>query len=140
MAADTTIQGTGLQRRQDGTTALPSGGSLDIESGGALKIAGTDKTSTLAAAVANPMASTASGKKFVGGSHSVTAGEDTANTTTIATGITAVSAAGVQIVRSGKVVSSDPAVSFSAGNLVVADGSSYVLTSGDVLNWWAFGA
>jgi hypothetical protein len=41
MAADTTYQGTGLQRRRDGTTALPTGGSLDIESGASLKIAGT---------------------------------------------------------------------------------------------------
>lgn len=40
MAADATYQGTGLQRRQDGTTALPSGGALDLESGSTLKSAG----------------------------------------------------------------------------------------------------
>lgn len=48
MSADATYQGTGLQRRQDGTTAIPSGGSLDIESGGALKLAGTALTATAA--------------------------------------------------------------------------------------------
>ncbi len=41
MAADTTYQGPGLQRRLDGTTALPTGGSLDIESGASLLLAGT---------------------------------------------------------------------------------------------------
>jgi hypothetical protein len=48
MAADVTYQGTGLQRRQDGTTALPSGGSFDIEAGAALKIAGTEVTASAA--------------------------------------------------------------------------------------------
>jgi len=48
MAADTTYQGTGLQRRQDGTTAIPTGGSLDIESGGALKLAGTTLSASAA--------------------------------------------------------------------------------------------
>ena len=48
MAADTTYQGTGLQRRQDGTTALPSGGSFDIESGGAFKLAGTQVNASAA--------------------------------------------------------------------------------------------
>ncbi len=41
MAADTKYVGPGLQRRQDGTTAIPTGGSLDIESGGAFKFSGT---------------------------------------------------------------------------------------------------
>lgn len=48
MAADATYQGTGLQRRQDGTTAIPSGGSLDIESGGAFKLDGTEVAATAA--------------------------------------------------------------------------------------------
>lgn len=49
MAADATYQGVGLKRRQNGTTAIPSGGSLDVESGGAFKIAGTTVTSSAAA-------------------------------------------------------------------------------------------
>ena len=47
MSADNTIQGTSLQRRQDGTTAVPSGGAVDFETGSALKIAGTDVTSKM---------------------------------------------------------------------------------------------
>lgn len=48
MAADPTYQVPGLQRRQDGTTALPSGGSLDFESGSSFKIAGTAVNTTAA--------------------------------------------------------------------------------------------
>lgn len=68
MAADTTYQGTGLQRRQDGTTALPTGGSLDIESGGALKIDGTDVTAILATSPA----AVAAGYKIARGVAAVT--------------------------------------------------------------------
>jgi len=74
------------------------------------------------------------------GKYTVVAGDDTANTVTIPvkqhlgagenyTGFI------VQIIRSGKVVSSDPAVSLSSNNLVVADGTTYVLTTGDVINY-----
>lgn len=48
MSADTTYPPLGLQRRQDGTTAIPTGGSLDIESGGSLKIAGVAVTASAA--------------------------------------------------------------------------------------------
>lgn len=68
MAADSTHQGTGLQRRQGGATALPSGGSLDIESGAAFKIAGTDVTAILAAALAG----VAAGYKVARGVDAVT--------------------------------------------------------------------
>lgn len=59
MAADSTYP-TVLQRRQDGSTAVPSGvtvtvesgGSLDVASGGALKIAGTNVTSKVSANIA----------------------------------------------------------------------------------------
>jgi LysM repeat protein len=70
------------------------------------------------------------------GSYTVTAGDDTAGTTTINTGLT-INTAIVQIIRSGKVVSSDPSVSWATTNLTVADGTTYVLTSGDKLNWIA---
>lgn len=86
MAADSTFQGTGLQRRPDGTTAVPSGGSLDIESGGALKIAGTDKTSALAAAVAAPAAGAAAGYRIARGEAAL----DGSNPTSIAHGLTTV--------------------------------------------------
>jgi LysM repeat protein len=70
------------------------------------------------------------------GSYTVTASDDTAGTTTINTGLT-INTAIVQIIRSGKEVSSDPAISWSGSNLTVADGSTYVLTSGDKINWIA---
>lgn len=84
MAADNTFQGTGLQRRPDGTTAIPSDGSLDIESGGALKLAGTDKTAALAAAVAAPVAGVAAGYKVARGVAAIT------GSGTVVTGLTTV--------------------------------------------------
>ncbi len=48
------------------------GGELDIESGGALKIAGTDKTALLAAAVSNPLAGAAASYKLARGNESFT--------------------------------------------------------------------
>lgn len=74
------------------------------------------------------------------GSYTVVAADDTANTVTIPTakwfGAKEVATGFiVQIVRSGKVVSSDPAVSLSSNNLVVADGTTYVLTTNDVINY-----
>lgn len=47
MAADATYPST-FQMRQDGNAAVPTGKSLDIESGGSLKIAGTTVTATAA--------------------------------------------------------------------------------------------
>ncbi len=71
--------------------------------------------------------------------HTVTAGEDTAATADIATGGSSISAQIVQILRSGAVVTGDAVVSTSAGTLTVADGATYVLTAGDVINWIAIG-
>ncbi len=51
MAADASYQPV-VQTRQDGNMAVPTGKSIDIESGGALKIAGTDVTAALATAPA----------------------------------------------------------------------------------------
>lgn len=82
MAADLSFQGTGLQRRQDGTTAIPTGGSLDIESGGALKVAGSDRTAALATAPAG----VAAGYKIARGETAL----DGSNPTTVATGLASV--------------------------------------------------
>lgn len=49
MSADATMPAVACQRRQDGNAAVPSGKTLDIESGGALAIAGVDVTSKLSA-------------------------------------------------------------------------------------------
>jgi hypothetical protein len=68
------------------------------------------------------------------------AADDTANAIGINTGLDFVGAAQVQIVRSGKVLSSDPTVTLNsdasalnAGYVKVADGSSYAVTTGDII-------
>jgi len=45
MAADTTYPSV-VQIRQDGNLAVPTGKSIDVESGGALKLAGTEVVAT----------------------------------------------------------------------------------------------
>lgn len=85
MAADPTMPATVMHHRQDGTTAIPTGGSLDIESGGALKIAGTDVTAILATAPA----AVAAGYKIARGQHT-TVDEDDTVVTGLATVVSAV--------------------------------------------------
>lgn len=118
--ADTTIAAKVFQADPDNLN-VQSGGSINIDTGGTFKRNGVSLGSS------------------IGGSYTVIAADDTANTKVIATGLTTITTATVQIIRSGKVVSSDPAVSFSAGNLTVSDGSTYVLTTNDVINWTAYG-
>lgn len=120
------------------TLSVESGGAINVESGGLLKFAGTDKAAVLAASVANQIAGTASGKKVHGAAYTVTSDDATANTVTIATGVT-IAAKVVQILRSGVVVGSDAAISSSGANLTVGDGSTYDLTAGDVVNYFVFG-
>ncbi len=69
---------------------VKSGGELDIETGGTLKIAGTDKTAQLNAAVAG----VAAGYKVARGG---AAALDGSNPTPIATGLTTIVAAVVQL-------------------------------------------
>ena len=75
-----------------------------------------------------------------GGSYTVTAGDDTANTTAITTGLSSITTFDVKVIRSGKNVASDTSLSASGGTLTVADGSSYTLTNGDVIKWIAIGS
>jgi hypothetical protein len=72
------------------------------------------------------------------GTHTVTAGEETAGTLSVDTGLTAPTGFIVQILRAGAVATSDAALSLSDSDLVVADGSTYAMTDGDVINWIAF--
>ena len=62
------------------------GGEIDIVSGGALKIAGVDKTAALAAAVATPGAGVAAGYKIARGETAL----DGSNPTPVATGLATV--------------------------------------------------
>ena len=74
----------------------------------------------------------------VGGSHTVTAGEASANAAVINTGKADATVAIVQIIRSGKVATSDAAVAVAAGVLTVGDGSTYDMAQNDVINWIVF--
>jgi len=71
--------------------------------------------------------------------HTVTDAQATANKAEITTGLTTVEALSVMILRSGKVATSDAAVSESSGTLTVADGSTYDVTKDDVIHWIAIG-
>ncbi len=68
----------------------------------------------------------------------VTAGEETAGTLAIDTGLAAPVGFVVQILRAGAVATSDAAVSLSDSDLVIADGAAYSVTDGDAINWIAF--
>lgn len=74
------------------------------------------------------------------GQYTVTSDDATANAATIATGHTTVAVAVAQVVDSGNnVVTSDADITWSAGNLIVADGGSYNTTAGYKVRWIAYG-
>lgn len=73
------------------------------------------------------------------GEYTVVAGDDTANSVAIDTGLSSIESVLVQVRRAGKVATSDAAVSYTGGVLTVADGSTYVLTTNDVVSWLAIG-
>lgn len=77
---------------------------------------------------------------FAAGKYTVVAGDDAANTVSIPTGLTAPDAIMVMILRAGVRVLDDAAISISGGSIVVADGSTYVLTTNDVIHWFAYDA
>ena len=76
------------------------------------------------------------------GTHTLTGGEaSAAGGLDIDTGLTSVTGYIVQIFRSGVNINSDQGVSESSGTITVTDGgSTYELTSGDVVNWIAWGS
>ena len=87
MSADPTY-GPKIQHRNNGDTlAVASGGDIDIESGGAFKVAGVDKTASIAGlpATTNYAVGVASGYKVARGVHQQVAAKDT-----VATGLTTV--------------------------------------------------
>lgn len=78
------------------------------------------------------------------GRHVVTSGEATAMTLFFAAGVYQDKAFGIQIMRAGAKVMDDAAVSYNSlypsGYLIVANGATYALTAGDIINWWVDGA
>lgn len=71
------------------------------------------------------------------GKYTADADDATAGTLSIDTGLAAPTGFIVQILRSGAVITGDAAISLSSADLVVADGSTYSVTAGDVVNWIA---
>jgi len=74
----------------------------------------------------------------VSGVYTAVAGDDSAGKAEINTGMANATGAIVQIVKSGVVVGADAKPSIAAGVLTVADGSTYNVTAGDVINWIVF--
>ena len=75
------------------------------------------------------------------GSYTCVTADDTANTVDIDSGVATADSCLVQIYRSGVNVTSDAAISISAGVITVADGAStYDVTAGDKVVYWAFDA
>lgn len=72
------------------------------------------------------------------GKHVVSAGEAGDNKAAIDTHVTGATCFLVQVIRAGKVATSDAAVSLSAGVLTVGDGSTFNLTADDVIMYWVW--
>ena len=74
----------------------------------------------------------------VSGVHTVTSTEAGAGKAEINTGMANATGFIVQIVRAGVVDGADAKPSIAAGVLTVANGTSYKVTAGDVINWIVF--
>lgn len=74
-----------------------------------------------------------------GGRYTATADDATAGTVDIDTGMTTISAQMVQVLRAGNISTDDADVTVVDGVITVADGATYVITAGDVINWIAYG-
>lgn len=83
------------------------------------------------------------GKDVAYGTYTAVAADATANQTDIVTGLADLdlTKGAVSIKRSGTDVTGDAAITEpTAGTIRVADGSTYVLTAGDIINWLAVSA
>lgn len=146
MSADATYQPK-IQRRQGGSAlAVASGGEIDIESGGAFKIAGTD----VAAILATAPAAVAAGYKIARGQHTTVDENDTV-VTGLATVVAVVASldsdpvAGCQFVTASR---GDQAGAPAAGSILIktwkatAAGDTALIaatTFSKLVNWIAVG-
>lgn len=106
MSAQSDTQNVKVGIEQGGARGfVKSGGELDIESGGALKIAGTDR----AAALATAPAGVAAGYKIARGQHTTVDADDT-----VVTGLTTVVAAVANL-------ESDPVIGCDRAQAVIGD-------------------
>lgn len=105
---------------------VKSGAEIDVESGGALKIAGVDKTAAVAGlpATTNYAVGVAAGYKVARGQHTMLSALDT-----IATGLTAV----VAIVAS---LESDPILTCDRASAAIGDQSSAPVAGSAYLKVW----
>lgn len=83
------------------------------------------------------------GKDVAYGTYTAVAADATANQINIVTGLADISlaASSVTVVRGGSILLSDQVISEpSPGTIRVADGSTYSVTAGDIVNWMAVSA
>ena len=73
-----------------------------------------------------------------GGTYTAVAGDDSANKASIDTGKADAVGCIVQVLRSGVDIATDGKFSVAAGVIAVEDGSTYKVTTGDVINWIVF--
>lgn len=82
----------------------------------------------------------AAGMRMLGGSHTVSAADDTAGFVAIATGLSSIDSFSVMILRSN-VLTSSANISKAGGTITVADNAAlYLLMAGDVIFWMAMGS
>jgi len=76
-----------------------------------------------------------------GGTTTVSAAQDTANAAIIETGLGTIVMMLVQVLRTNAVITGDAVITRPAvgGKITVANGGTYVLTTGDVIQWFAYG-
>lgn len=96
---DATFQTKVYETNGGDKTVVASGGVIDIESGGALQIAGVDKTAQLS----NAIAGTSAAKKFVGGEVTL----DGSNPTSVVTGLATILGA-VAVIKKNTSPGDDP--------------------------------
>ena len=74
----------------------------------------------------------------VAGTYTAVAGDDSANKATITSGKADAVGCIVQVIRAGVVVGADAKISQAAGIVSVEHGSTYKVTTNDVINWIVF--
>ena len=99
-----------------------------------------EQTGAGGALATNGLVSTEAGKIMKMGSITVSAAQAAANTCVIATGLTTIAFAIVQVKDTGNnVVTSDADVTFANGNLTVADGSTYNTVENYIITYTVYG-
>jgi len=79
-------------------------------------------------------------KPYASGSYTMVAGDDTAGTKDIDTGLDNIASFQVEVVTgAGVVTGADMIKSATGGNITIADGSSYKLTANHIARWVAYG-